>query len=168
LNTHLNPSLNLANQSESYAWYNGIDANTGCDLGVYVGSSGTAIFSRNSGNFLLRLQGGADVNTGANATAIGRYVASIKSADVGGGNYNRRVLKNGSQTYSVNSPANSPINGLITIGAYNITAGGSLGTPGGYRNARYGIYSIGLELSNTQMSDLDTAFATFITATSRN
>jgi hypothetical protein len=163
LQTNLNQLANIPVNSESHSWYNGIDANTGCDVGLYVGGGGSAIFSRNSGNFLLRLQQSSDNNIGANATAIGRYVASVRSQDLGGGFYGRRVLKNGVQFYS--NSATSPVgvlNANYTIGAYNTS-----GTPGGYRNARYGYFWIGKELSNTQMSELDSAFSTFITATSR-
>lgn len=167
LNTHLNPSTDLASLSESYAWYNGIDADSGCDIGVYVGGGGTALFSRNTGNFLMRIQQGADNNIGANSSAIGRYVASLRTPDIGGSTYSRRVLKNGTQIYSSPSSANSVTNGLLTIGAYNVSGGGVLGSLGGYRNARYGIFWIGLELTDAQMGQLDTAISNFITATSR-
>jgi hypothetical protein len=162
LQTNLNQLANIPFASESQSWYNGIDANAGCDIGLYVAGGGSAIFSRNSGNFLLRIQQNSDNNIGANATAIGRYVASLRPQDLGGGFRSRRVLKNGVQFFSNSSTSIGVLNGNYTIGCYNTS-----GTPAGYRNARYGYFWIGKDLSDIQMSDLDSAFAAFITATSR-
>lgn len=156
-NTNIVANTNLTSGAEFHAMYVKSSTDDKPISGAIDAGNGTYIFPRSSGSLVFRLQNGGDATCAANASATGRYVLARR-----GGAPLVRVTKNGSQICTNATTPSTLSTYPIYLGALNNT-----GTLGSFNTCTIGIYIIGLDLTDTQMGEVDTAISNFITATGR-
>lgn len=162
LDSKFNQSINGVTASESFAWYNSINTDSGYDAGTYISGTGILLISRASGSTYCRIEQASDVAVSTSTTSsIGTWIYNL--VDTGGGNGTRRVYKNGTQLGSdINTTVAAAVNQTEFWGCFS-----SATTPSTFKNAGYGIIWRGKQLSTSQVTQLNSAIGTYIAATSR-
>lgn len=160
-NTFINPSLHLTLNSSHVSYYCRNDVQNGAlifDEGVYTGSntSYTLSYIRNTSNAAWSaFWGDADLAVGTITDSRGLFVGTRQDST------NSKIFFNGTQ--KANSTAS--VSTTRPNGEINILRCNGLGN---YSSRNLAFYSRGDGLTDTDVSNLQTAVATFQTALSRN
>jgi hypothetical protein len=156
INTGITPSTAFTGH-EGYFTY--IKTPTGSAIvGSREAGGGTYVFLNSGGDIVFRLSHASDVTVSGQGGA-GRYAISRKS------DTNIRVLKDGVSVYNSSEPAASPSTKPLAFGASN--EDGAPFTPAFFAGGVVGALIITDDLTDAEITQIDTAVGAFITATSR-
>jgi hypothetical protein len=155
-NTYLNPSISLSLNSTSISIYSRTDVNaTQCDIGMFDGSNQLLTFTRISGNHSTRIHtanfGG---DTGGVSDSLGMFISTRTASNV------QKTFKNGSLAVNGTTVSNGLPNGNLYLSSTNGT--------GNFSTRQLAFASIGGGLSDSDVTNFNTAVQAFQTTLSRN